>query len=324
MAHEKKSANKYDFASIDILFYIWDKKLPLAIITVIAGIISIIVSFTIKPLYKSSLVIYPTSNGFFVTIDEEAQAEQLLQVIISEDVKNMVIAKNDLMKHYNINPLSEFPLTNLDFAYQSNVKVRKTEYGSIQVDVLDHDPQMAANIANDISSLTDTVYNNILRKKAQEVLPIVEKEFFYFLKTYQEIKDSLDVIRALGINNYNVQADRYHQSYVTAILNGNERAIKILDEKFKILAKYGGTYEILSINFSKVSEEYARLKERYRMARADAEQTYPHQFVVNKAFKAEKKTYPKKAIIVTVSTLSAFLLGLILLMIGENFKKRIK
>lgn len=324
MINENKPGKKYDFASLDILLYIWQKRFPLLIITLIAGIISIIVSFTITPSYKSSLVIYPTSNGIFVTTDEEAQVEQLLQVIISEDVKKMVVERNNLMRHYGINPMSDFPLTDLDNIYNSNIKVRKTEYGSIQLDVLDHDPQMAADIANDICMYTDTVYNNILRKKAMAVFPLVEREYFEFLKSYEEIKDSLDKIRALGINDYKSQADRYHQTYVSALLSGNEKVIKILDEKYKTLAKYGGTYEVLTNLFIVGAGEYTRLKERYRMAAADVVQTYPHQYVVNTAVKAEKKAYPRKAIIVIVSTLSAFLLSLMFLMVNDNFKKRLQ
>jgi uncharacterized protein involved in exopolysaccharide biosynthesis len=156
-----------------------------------------------------------------------------------------------------------------------------------------------------------------------DVLPIVEREYFDFLESFQELKDSLDVIRALGINNYEYQSDRYHQSYLTAILNGNERAIKALDERFRILAKYGGTYEILNNQFVLAAEQHAKLIERYRLAKSDVLQTYPHQYVVNPAVKAEKKSYPKKAIIVIVSTFSAFFLSLMLLMISDNFKKKL-
>jgi uncharacterized protein involved in exopolysaccharide biosynthesis len=324
MTNEIKSGKKYDFASLDILLYIWEKKFPLAIITIVAGIISIIVSFTITPMYKSSLVIFPTSYGFFVTTDEEAQVEQLLQVIISEEVKNKVVAKNNLMSHYNINRLSEFPLSELDYAFHSNVKVRKTEYGSIQMDVLDKDPKMAARIANDISLFTDTIYNNILKEKANSVFPIVEREYYEFLEGYQEMKDSMDIIRNLGVNDYVSQADRYNQAYVDAILSGNEKGMKILDEKLKILSKYGGEYEVLGNQLKAAAETYTHLKERYRQALADTKQTYPHQFIVNTAREAEMKAYPKRAIIVVVSTLSAFLLSLMLLMVSDNFKNRFK
>jgi len=324
MAKEKAGIKQYDFASTDLLIYIWEKRWPLAIITVAAGIISILVSFTITPKFKSSLVIYPTANGFISTIDHEVQAEQLLQVIISDEVKNRVVEKNNLMEHYKIDAKSAYPRTDLDNAYYSNVRVRKTEYGSIQLDVLDKDPQMAADIANDISSFTDTVYNNILRTKSKAVLPIVEREYFDFLKTFQELKDSMDMIRSYGINNYGSQADRYHQSYASAILSGNEKAMKVLDEKFKILAKYGGTYEILNMEFGRAVEQNAHLKERYRLAQSDVKQTYPHQFVVNTAFRADKKAYPKKSTIVIVSALSAFLLGLILLRWNENLKNKLQ
>lgn len=322
MSEDNKSLKKYDFASLDILAYIWEKRMPLAIITIIAAIISLLISFTITPVFKSSLVIFPTSNGFFTTLDEEAQAEQLLQVIISEEVKNRVIAKNSLMAHYGIDPKSDFPLTKLNDYYSSNVKVRKTQYGSIQVDVMDKDPQMAADIANDISALTDTVYNEILRKKAIEVFHNVEREYAHFLEGYNAIKDSLDIIRSYGINDYSSQSERYHESYAKALASGDKNAMKALDEKLKLLSKYGGTYEALDNQLKAAAKTFILQKERFRLSKVDTEQSYPHQFVVNTAAKPEKKAYPKKSIIVIISTLSAFFMSLMILMINENLKAR--
>jgi uncharacterized protein involved in exopolysaccharide biosynthesis len=338
MTKEINEGKKYNFASIDLLIYIWEKRWPLAIITFIAGILSIIASYTITPMYKSNVVMFPTTNGpvskslltsymgklSIYEIGEDAQTEQLLQVLNSEEIKNRIISKYKLMEHYRIDSTSGYPHTALNDMYNSNVHLRRTEFRSIQVDVLDRDPQTAADIANDISNFADTVYNKILKQRAVDAFLIVEKEYNQVQKNYDLVKDSIDKIRALGINNYNSQADRYHQAYATAILEGNSQAVKTFDEKFKVLSKYGGTYEVLYNQFIIAAGQLSNLADRYREAKVEVEQTLPHKFVVNKAFKAEKKSYPKKSIIVIVSTLSSFFIGLILLMISENFKKKLK
>jgi uncharacterized protein involved in exopolysaccharide biosynthesis len=339
MTNGNKGSDKYDFASTDLLIFIWEKRIPLSVISGTAAILSVIVSFTITPLFKSTVILFPTTNASvsknlladnyggkssIYEIGEENQAEQLLQVLNSEEIKDRIVEKYNLMKHYGIDPKSSFPLTQLDAAYRSNVHFKRTEYMSVQIDVMDKDPQIAANIANDISYFTDTVYNSMLKKRALDAFFIVEKEYNEMYANNMQIKDSLDLIRSLGINNYNVQADRYHEAYGKALVSGNDQALKVLDEKFKIMSKYGGTYDILSSQIIYQTGVLSRLKQRYLEAKVEAEQNLPHKFVVDTAIKAEKKAYPKKSIIVIVSTLSAFLFGLILIIVSDNLKKKQK
>ena len=339
MANEKTGRSDYDFASTDLLIYIWEKRIPLAIITVSAAILSIIVSFSITPLFKSTVIMFPTANASIsknlladnysgrysiYEIGEEEQAEQLLQVLNSEEIKNRIIQKYNLMGHYGIDPKSKFPLTELNAAYRSNIRFRRTEFMSVQVEVMDKDPQMAADIANDIASLTDTVFGGMLKQRAMEAFLLVEKEYNEMLASYKQTKDSLDVIRSFGINNYVAQADRYHEAYGKALVSGNNQAIKTLDEKFEIMSEYGGDYDVYNTQLNFYAGVLSRMKLRYVEAKVEVEQALPHKFIVDNAIKAEKKAYPKKSIIVIVSTLSAFLLSLILLIVNDNLKKKLR
>ncbi len=338
MANDKKGSANYDFASTDLLIYIWAKRKPLSIITIIAIFLSILASFTITPMFKSTVILFPTANASvsknllgdnysgktsIYEIGDEVQAEQLLQVLNSEEIKNRIVSKYNLLKHYNIDTTSGYPLTKLNETFRSNVRIKRTEFMSVQVDVMDKDPQYAADIANDISAFSDTVYNIMLNERAMDAFLLLQKEFNEILNNYNLLKDSLDVIRSLGVNNYQAQADRYHEAYGRALVNGNDQAIKILEKKFEILSKYGGAYDVLNGQLSNTSSVISRMKQRYVEAKVEAENTLPHKFIVDKAVKAEKKAYPKKSIIVIVSALSAFLLGLILLILNDNIKKKL-
>ena len=339
MANEKKDYTKYDFASTDLLIYIWEKKVPLSVISIGAIIISIIVSFTITPLFKSTVILFPTTNASvsknlladnyggkntIYEIGEEEQAEQLLQILNSEEIKNRIVKKYNLKEHYGIDSTSSYPQTRLNNAFRSNVRFKRTEYMSVQVDVMDKDPQMAANIANDISAFTDTVYNEVLKQRAKDALRIVEKEYNDNYIVNMKTKDSIDKIRSLGINNYNAQADRLYEAYGKALVSGNSQALKTLNEKFEIISKYGGTYDILSSQLNYQTGVLSRLKQRLLEAKVEAEQTLTHKFIVDSAIKAEKKAYPKKSLIVIVSTFSAFLFGLLLLIMSDNLKKKLQ
>jgi uncharacterized protein involved in exopolysaccharide biosynthesis len=53
-------------------------------------------------------------------------------------------------------------------------------------------------------------------------------------------------------------------------------------------------------------------------ARVDAEQVIPHKFVIDQAYKSDKKAYPKRLIIILVSAISAFSLALLLMIIIDS------
>jgi len=339
MGKEQKGSVKYDFASTDLLIYIWEKKKPLAVISALAAILSIIVSFTITPLFKSKVIMFPTASASIsknllgdnysgrysiYEIGDEEQAEKLMQVLNSEEIKDRIIKKYNLLEHYGIDTTSKYPLTQLEEAYRSKVRVRRTEFMSVEIEVKDKSPQMAADIANDISAFTDTVFSEMFKQRALDAFLIVEKEYNELLVNYEQLQDSLNDIRAAGINNYVAQADRYHEAYGKALVLGNNQAIRALDDKLKIMSDIGGDYDLFNTQLAYATGVLSRMKMRYIEAKIELEQSLPHKFVVDHAVKAEKKAYPKKSVIVIVSTLAAFLLGLMLLILNDNLKSKLK
>lgn len=338
MAKEKQTENRYDFSSTDLLIYMWDKRVPLVLISLLAAIASTIISFTITPKFRSTVVMFPTtstsisknllSDNFtgrstLYEIGEEEQSEQLMQILNSEQIMNRIIEKYNLMEHYEIDPESKFPMTYLYAEYRSNVKFKLTEYLSVVVDVLDKDPQLAADIANDIAAQVDTVFNNMLKQRAVDAFHLVEKEYMEINGTMNESQDTLNKIRALGINDYESQSERFHEALGRAINEGNSRAQRIIQAKLDTLSRYGGLYTSIRDQLAYETSLHSRLKQRYQEAKLEAEQNLTHKFIVDSAYKAEKKAYPKKSIIVIISTIAAFLLTLITLIVVENIRKKV-
>ena len=195
---------------------------------------------------------------------------------------------------------------------------------SVVIEVMDENPQMAADIANDIAELTDTVFNAMLKQRSYESFILVQKEIDDLNKGIKIIRDSLDFIRKMGVNNYETQAERYYEAYGKALLEGNTRAVDILEQKINTISKYGGAYVSLSYLEEYELERLSRIRQKYAEARLEMDQSLPHKFIVDRAFRAEKKAYPKKSMIVMLSTFSAFLFGLIVLIILENLKSNTK
>ncbi|HYW96849.1 MAG TPA: hypothetical protein VE870_14740 [Bacteroidales bacterium] len=335
----KNKIQHYNFSSVDLLIYMWEKRWILITVSLLAAVVSVFMSFQITPKFRSSVVMFPTTNApvsksllspnysgrqTVYGFGEEEQAEQLLQILNSEPVKERIIRKYDLMKHYDIDPASKYPYTRLYEEYNSNISFRMTQYMSVMIEVMDKDPQMAANIANDIAALIDTVYNNMLKERANEAYNLVEKSYQEAEQNVNSIQDSLEALGKLGINNYETQAERFNEAYANALKDGKMDGARRIQEKMKVLSKYGGTYLSLVNRLNFETERLADLRQRYKEAQVEMDQKLAHKFIVDSAYKAEKKAYPKKSIIVIISTLSAFLLTLILLIINDSIRERLE
>ncbi len=334
----KEKIKNYNFSSVDLLIYMWEKKWILLSISFIAAVLSIIVSFQITPKYRSSVIMFPATNApisksllsanysgrqTVYGFGEEEQAEQLLQVLNSDPIKERIIQKYNLMEHYDIDPDSKFPYTRLYSEFSSNISFRMTEFMSVMIEVMDKDPEMAADMANDIAALIDTVFNNMKKNRAMEAYTIVQREYREAEDNVKSIEDSLSALGEMGLNDYKTQAERFNEALADAIKIGNTVGAKRVEDHMKILSEYGGTYLTLINKLNFESERLSDLRQLYKEARVEMDQNLSYKFIVDAARPSEKKAYPKKSIIVIISTVSAFLFALILLIINDSIRERL-
>ena len=328
----------FSFESPDLIDFFIKHFKPLAIITTLGAIISIIVALSITPKFKSTVVFFPASsssisndllslylgNKDILRFGDEEDVEQMLQVLYSSDIRETVIEKFNLIEHYEIDVDAAYPKTQIDKIWDSHISFRRTEYMSIEIEVFDKDPQIAADIANTIASLVDTAMNQIKKGKARLALELVEKEYFTLRDEIAVMEDSLREIRLLGINNYETQSEVYYDAYAVAISKGQTKYIKDLEEKLNILSEYGGAYTQIRNQLVYETERLSNLKAKYIEAKVDYEQTLPHKFMVNHAVKAEKKSRPVRWLIVSLSTLATFIFAFIFIIILEGLAERMK
>jgi len=329
---------QYRFDSVDLILYLWKRRLPLIIITALAAVVSIVVALTIQEKYKSEVILFPAASSSvshdllamniaeknILKLGEDEEVEQLLQVLNSDDIRAKIIEKYDLMNHYDIDSNQKYPLTALHKEFSENISFTPTKFMSVRVAVLDKDPQMAADIANDITALVDTTMNNMQRERAQDALKLVEKEYFTLRDQIQEMEDSLAVIRSYGVVDYESQTEVLTDAYAQAIVAGKNNAADKLQKKLDIIAKYGGAYVSIRDYLEFEKKHLSELKSKYAEALVDATQSLPTKFVVNKAFPAEKKSYPVRWLIVVASTISAFIFAVLLLVVFDAINRRLK
>lgn len=312
-----------------------DYRIPVLFILALAALLSILFSspFFITPLYKSTVVLYPTSSNSIskvlisttyqsekdiLNFGEDEQTEQMLQVLNSNRVRDRVIEKYDLMNHYGINSRQKHPITKLNKLYDSRIKFRRTEYNAVKITVLDADANMAARIANDIAELFDSTMNAMQKEVSVKAFQIVEAEYQSLCNEMLRLEDSLNTLRKHGVLDYESQVEMLSQQLAIELGRNNTAGIKALQNQLDTLAKYGGASYAIKEMLDHDRLQLSLVKSKYEEAKMDATQNIPHKFVVTSAFKAEHKSYPTRWIIVTVTVCSTFLLILLLLPLIEH------
>jgi uncharacterized protein involved in exopolysaccharide biosynthesis len=338
----KKPKNKKSkvFDAFDLIKYSIDKWWILFGVSLLAGIVSIIVSLNMPDRFQSHVTLFPAasisvakslvetssismSSQGILSFGREEDGERMLQILNSNQIKTRIIEKYDLLKHYDIDlDPKEFPYTKLEKKYKNNIKYRQTEFLSIEISVMDEDPVYAANIANDIAQYIDSTIHQMQNERAVEAYKIVEKEYKSAQAEISVLSDSLKKIRELGVIDYQSQAAALNEAYATALASGNRESVKAIQNKLNILARYGGNYVELSSKLESSIERLGMLKDKFAAAKVDVEQTLPQIYIIDKAYVAERKTEPRRSIIVIISTLSTFAITLLLLLIYDNVKAR--
>ena len=320
---DEKQVNSYSSKYLCKLLVEYRK--PILIILTVAALCAVIFSspYFITPLYKSTTVVYPTSSNStskvlisttyqsdkdIMNFGEDEQTEQMLQVMNSNRVRDKVISRFNLMEHYNIKPDSKYPYTKLNKLYDSRIKFRRTEYNAVKITVLDSDPALSAQMANDIAEIFDSTMNQIQKEVAVKAFRLVEDEYNTLCAEMAQLEDSLNTLRKLGVFDYESQVEMLSQQLAVELGKGNTQGIKNIQEQLDILAEYGGASYAINERLDNDRLQLSLVKSKYEEAKMDATQDIPRKFVVTSAFQAERKSYPVRWIIVVVTMLSTFLL----------------
>lgn len=324
------------FDSSNLLFFLYRYRTPLIVVSIAAAVVSSVVSLMIQEKFLSTVILFPAASNSIskslMTEDvtgkqdinafgEEEQAEQILQILNSDEISGRIRTKYNLMKHYGIEDGDKYALTSTIKEYEDNVTFKRTEFNSVRIDVLDHNKDTAAMIANDIASLLDSVRTRMQHDRARQGLRIIEQEYNEMAEYMKSIDDSLTSIRKKGLTDFEVEVEQLTKAYYEALAKGNTKIVNELQKKIDIFSEYGSAYLSLTEQREFEREQFALLRAKYEETKADANESLTTKFVVNRAWPAEKKAYPIRWLIVVVSTFSTFLFTILVIIGLENLKR---
>ena len=300
---------------IDILIR-W--KIHLATIVCGAALVAAFFSSSIfiTSLFKSFAIVYPSNISPY---SDESETEQMIQILQSKDIRDSIVQKFDLPKHYGIDPGYKYFLSTLLWEYGQKVKINKTPYSAVGIEVWDKDPAIACNMVNEILNQYNLKVRYMHKEKFQEVV-----------QNYREITDykkkELDSLQMqaqeLGVKFGLLDYQSQTREVMRAILSGGSSNRSEAQKLRKNLEEKGGHREMISNLLLSEANQYGALKLEYDRAILNYNRNYTYLNVLNKPFPADKKSYPIRWIFVVVSALSALFLAIIVIGVIESRRTR--
>jgi uncharacterized protein involved in exopolysaccharide biosynthesis len=298
-----------------------------------SAILAILLSspLIIKPKYKSTAVFYPSTNNSIsnallsdsrtskkdpLEFGEQVAAQQYVQILESDALKNRVIKHFNLVSHYQIDPNDKEINYKVGKEYAKNISAKKTPYASIEVNVLDVDPQLAAAIANGIVSILDSVKTEVQKTVALQALTIIETEYNRKVDEINNIKLRMKEIGEKGVYSFE------EQSKAITELIGKTGINEYVTKQQKALSEYGAENMYLAGNLELQVEQLNELKKKFDQAKIDVDAHLSNVFILQNASPAERKTYPIRWMIVLGAVIGTFVMSCIVLIFIEKFKHK--
>ncbi len=313
----------------NLIQFIWKNRKPIILITGIVGVVAVVVSFLITPLYLSTAIVFPAASSSVsfseqrnvkaaaMDFGEEDQAEQLVQILQSSRIRDKIVKKFDLYKHYEIAQDDANKHFKLNQAYNGNFTFTRTRYGSIQIDVLDEDPKLAAEMANEVVDLIDTVKNEMIQERTKPAFEINRRKLAQLEGTKDSILFILDSLSGLGVVSNDIRSNLYQ-----ALVDSKNPAEKAeIKAKIDMNTKFGSRYDALEHMRNELIIKIEDFRVSYEQAESDANTQFNHKFIVEKAVVADKKEKPKRMIIVLVATIGGFVFSVFFLLIRQRLQE---
>ena len=298
----------------------WWKQL--AIISAIAIVVSAVFSssFIITPKYQSFAVLYPSN---IIPMGTETETEQMMQVLESDVIRESIVSLYHLYDAYQINPEGKSARTELINQYQENVVYSRTEFESVVIEVLDEDPVQARDMVQSIITFFNSKERSLQQEKALELVKILDTQ----LQKKKAEMDSMDAIltgirQDYGILDYSLQTEYATERYLEVISTPSKKMnAKEIEPLLNALKEKGGEFMALNEHLWRVRGGYNDLKEQLEAAQRDVEKNLTYCNVITNPVVADKKAYPIRWLIVTVSVLATLLVSILFLGIMENFRE---
>ncbi|MFQ5797953.1 MAG: Wzz/FepE/Etk N-terminal domain-containing protein [Bacteroidota bacterium] len=265
--------------------------------TVTVGVLATIVSFLLPKWYESKASVLPPKGTDLLgglagiasiakefapirnipILGGDGDAYNYLAILNSRTAMERVVQNFDLINVYEI---SDSSMEKTLEALEDNVDFEIEKEGNIVISVVDKDPQRAADMANYFVEVLNEISIELNSQEAQSNREFIEQRYF---KNLEDLKTAEGDLQA------------FQKKYGVYSLPVPELGVEYLR-----------LYREVEIQ-SKLLEFMVPL---YEQAKFEEKKEKPSVLVLDIAVPAERKSWPKRLLIIFLSSFSAFLLSL--------------
>jgi capsule polysaccharide export protein KpsE/RkpR len=309
--------NYFNNLSLMRIFLKW--KWHLLVIAIVAALLGALISspIVITPKFKSYALVYPSNIAPY---SDESESEQMLQWLQSKDIKDSIIEKFNLSSHYEIDTNYKYYYSTMMYLYNENVKINKTQWESIEIEVTDKDPKVAFEMVNSIIEFCNLKIRKIHQSKYQEVVNSLGWTLREKKQQLDSVENALAELRKdFGLFDYESQAREITRGYLKTYDGSTggrpSQDVSAMKSNFEQKA---GELAVLTQRREDIMHIYADFELKYDMAVYDAEKKFTFLNIITNPTIADKKAYPVRWLIVVYSVVASLFFSVVIISIKEN------
>jgi uncharacterized protein involved in exopolysaccharide biosynthesis len=145
--------------------------------------VGITVTFFIPKKYLSYSVIFPPNSNLGLNVLEDPRfgnsldADQLMQLLDSRQLKDTIIQLYDLETYYGVNKSNPSWKRELEKDFDEDISFSKTRYYSVVITAKTKKPELSAQIVNSIVEIIDEFRLNIVRQNQMAAFKYAEEQY---------------------------------------------------------------------------------------------------------------------------------------------------
>jgi len=287
--------------------------ISIQVIAIIGGIV-FSSPFFIPKQYKSFAVVYPYN---FSVYSHESPTEQMMQFLTSRDIKEAVIKKFNLVKHYNIDTTNREWKSELLEKYDKDIIVNSTEYEAVELVVYDVSPDTAYKIVNGILDILNNKVLGVQKEKSLEVAKMWKKQLDMKKKECDSLSDlSKSLSVQFGLLDYGNQTREVTKAYYS----GSGAKSGEVATEMKNMEEKGTELAAVNQHLNAALVNYDDILVKYEDAERDVNKQLTYSNVVTSPYAADKKSYPIRWLVVLITCISAFLFSSVVIRVAERLK----
>lgn len=295
--------------------------------------------------------IFGTSNEAMEYYGEEEDIDRILTIAESNELANFLIDSFGLYEHYDIDQKDIKSSYYVKETFYGLYDVKKTKYDAIELSIEDEDPELAAKIANTARLKIDAFAQRLVKQSQAQVLATYESSIAENQNLINILNDSLRHVRTeFGVFNSETQSEllatlsaqseaklanaeaklgafeqfsgiprdtiTYQKARVTAL----RKEVETLNKKLDLFNQGMAVTDVLTQLHGESSEQLSEDQERYKQIRTAYQSYFPAIHLVETAGVPIIKSRPHRSMIVMVSTMIAFLLGVVGVLIFDTYR----